>query len=206
MEQAAWVSGAMYDTELHKWMNVDIRETNVDAMMQGLKLLQEGRPVPADCCPKRIWRAKGSSAIKKLPHLFTADGYYIVSQKAADIFRKYDLGDGALYHVTEGIYQKDNQTRVPGEFFTWIFGNTKNAFSPEHTSRKRPFGVAGTRWILPTMPQDEDIAITSAADGKPDVWMDRFLFNSIFVSKQLGSELAKAGMANAFRLYRCRLV
>jgi hypothetical protein len=43
-----------------------------------------------------MWREKGLTAIKKLPYLFNAQGYYVVSQKAADIILKHDLGSGPI--------------------------------------------------------------------------------------------------------------
>jgi hypothetical protein len=96
MVEAAWVSNAMSDPELHKSLESDLAKSDEVAFIRGLKLLGDGQPVPSKLCPKRMWREKGLTAIKKLPYLFNAQGYYVVSQKAADIILKHDLGSGPI--------------------------------------------------------------------------------------------------------------
>ena len=50
------------------------------------------------------------------------------------------------------------------------------------------------------------MAVSAAALGGPDVWVDPTLFKSVFVSGRLGDALDEAGLRKAFRLYRSRVV
>jgi hypothetical protein len=70
----------------------------------------------------------------KMPDLFLARSQWIVCERAADVMRKFDLGGGV---VSEGVFRSDGVTRVPGNYFCWIFGNTKNAFIPNVSRNMR---------------------------------------------------------------------
>ncbi len=210
MSDTVWISDMMADSEVSLTVTNDVSENNLDRFIEGEKLLRKGMPVPPDCCPNRIWGnadiVNDQEPVAHFPDLFGANGQYIISERAANILRQFDLGDGALYPVSEGVYHDDNQTRFPGEFFTWIFGNVKTAFLPDETERKDPFGVAGLRWTMPTLMQDNDIAVSRAALDGPDVWMESNLMRSVFLSGPLGQALSDAGLGKAFRLKTCRVI
>jgi hypothetical protein len=58
-----------------------------------------GLPVPQEMCPKRMWDNESSeleTGLKAmpLPDLFRNGKYWMMSRRAADIFRKFDLGGG----------------------------------------------------------------------------------------------------------------
>lgn len=203
--QGAWVSYARCDSELIAMMTHDLWERDQARAIEATKILGKGGPLPASECPDRLWTEPDCERIDPLPDLFVVQDHYVVSARAADIMKDFNLGDGALYPVAEGAYEEGNVDRIPGDFFCWVIGNVKQAFLPE-TSRKLPFGVAGERWCLPVLPQDGDIAVSSAALDGPDIWLDPKLFKSIFVSGPLGCALADAGLAHAFRLKRCRVL
>jgi len=197
----------MADSELILFVQSDVAQDNMDRLIGGVRLLKKGMPVSEDACPKRIWGDEDSDTFDVLPDLFHSEGHYIVSERAANILRQFDLGGGALYPVTEGIYQKDNRTRIPGEYFCWIFGNVKKAFLEEH-SPKAPALVNDERdWCgMPVLMQDDDIAVSASALSGPDIWIDPLLFKSIFLSHRAGQAMADAGLAKAFRLKKCRVI
>ncbi|MEV5035164.1 hypothetical protein [Sphingobium sp. LMC3-1-1.1] len=206
MNDIVWVSDMLADSEVSLFVTNDLRHS--DIFLEGINLLKKGAPVQEGACPKRIWgsQEEDAPALSSVPDLFCANGQYIVSEKAAKILRQFDLGGGALYSVSEGVYQNDNLTRIPGDCFTWIFGNVKTAFLPDETLAKRPFGVAGTRWNMPFVVQDGDIAVSKFSLDGPDVWMDPTLMRAVFLSGQLGQALSDAGIAHAFRLKTCRVI
>lgn len=142
-----------------------------------------------------------------MPDLFWAMSQWIVSSKAADILRQHDLGGGALYPVSDGVFQKDGKTRVPGDYFCWVFGNTKSAFLAAETPSVQPL-EAGTEglWRLPAKLSDGAITVARLAMSGPEIWLDPTLFKSVFLSRPLGDALEQAGLHTAFRLFKCRVI
>jgi hypothetical protein len=135
-----------------------------------------------------------------------AEGQWIVSARVAEILRKFDLGNGALHRIADGVFRSDNTTLLPGEYFSWIFGNVKSAFLEAHSPAAVAVGGGGRDWCkFPTTMSDGAIAVSRAAVAGPSVWIDPLLFKSIFVSGELGDELDAAGLRKALRLYKCQL-
>ena len=206
MGEAVWISTAQADVRLIGKFETDAWTDRRELARAAERSNQHGEFVDAEACPNRIWGDDRARTMTRLPHLVMAQAHWIVSAKAAAVLRGFDLGGGALYPVRDGVFQRDNKTPVAGDMFCWIFGNVKTAFAPDQTPRKKPFGVAGLRWSLPSMLADDDIAVTDAALAGPDVWVDPTLFQSLFVSGALGDALEAAGLHEAFRLRRCRVV
>lgn len=209
MRQHVWISDILTDSELIVMFGSDIAEENTPQAIEGLKLLKPGRPVPRDLCPRRVWNEKGRKERTRLPHLSIINGYPIVSECAAAVLRQFDLGEGALYPI-DGAFQSDRATPIDGNYFSWVFGNQKNAFLPLESPNKRAFGVKVdgeyVRWSLPILPEDDGIAVSMNGLQGPDVWVDPLLFKSVFLSGPLGDALEKAGLRKAFRLFRCRVI
>lgn len=207
MSNYVWLSTAKQESALIQRVNVEIHIDDPDKLkeIEGQELNQNGMPVPPELCPKRIWGDGSGSNMTKMPDLFWAMSQWIVSERAADVIRQFDLGGGSLYPVTEGVFQSDNITPVRGNYFCWIFGNAKNAFLPEASKNVEPPAIPGLWWDMPWKPQDNDIAVSQAALSGADVWLDPMLFKSLFLSSSLGDALDQAGMRKSFRLYKCRV-
>jgi hypothetical protein len=206
MTDSVWICDVLADQDLVLLMETDIVAQDTGRAIEAINLLKAGKPVPADMCPKQVWGGETAEWVKGTPDLFLANAYPIVSERAADMLRQFDLGEGALYPV-DAVYQKDRTTRIPGNFFCWIFGNSKSAFAASDSSDVRPFaGPNSGRWKMPFVHKDGQLAVSSAALRGPDVWVDPTLFKSVFVSGRLGDALDGAGLRRAFRLYRCRVV
>lgn len=206
MPRLVHVSWMMGDSELIKPLTADIvanSDTNAKAV-EAMGLLKHGQPLQRDMLPEKIWFDNDSHEITRLPALFNANGYYVVSSQAAAILTGFDLGAGSLDPVQ--IYQADRVTPVEGEWFSWTFGNTKNALVAEKSEKLRKFGVSGTRWNMPIANPADAIALDAACSDGPDVWVDPALFKSVFLSGGLSEALHQAGLAKSFRLARCRLV
>ena len=78
------------------------------------------------------------------PDLVDINGIWVVSEQAAAILQRFDLGNGALYPV--GLFRSDRKTPFPGHYHCWNFGNTKSALVASASKDLRPFGVAGVTW------------------------------------------------------------
>jgi hypothetical protein len=210
MTESVWISDVLAHPDLVLMMETDIVANDALRAIEAIKLLKAGKSVAQDMCPSTIWAGERAKATKRLPDLFLANSYPIVSERAAAILGQFNLGEGAL-HPVGAVYDKDRTTRFPGTFFCWIFGNTKSAFSAEHSTGMRPFAPnapGGPRnwWSMPFVHQDAQLAVSAEALAGPDVWVDPTLFKSIFVSGPLGNALDAAGLTGAFHLFRCRVV
>ncbi len=208
MSEHVWLSRAIADGSLVGKFDTDIWDGNRQMAIQAGKLNVRGQPIPQDMCPKKIWGDDLAPHFTTIPHLISAQSHWVVSARAADVLRQFDLGGGALYPITEGIFQKDRVTRVPGDYFCWIFGNSKKAFLEHDSPAAKPMSGAATRdWcVMPSDLTDNDMAVSTAALVGADVWVDPILFQSIFVSGPLGDALEAAGLRKAFRLFQCRVI
>ncbi len=211
MSEHVWVSSAMMDTRINLAVKNDVGERDVQKAIEASDLNTNGKPVPQEHCPTKIWANKDVEDYDRMPaddmpNLFFANSYLVVSERAADVLTKFNLGGGALYPVSEGVFREDKVTRVAGNFYTWIFGNSKSAFIPEQTQSKRPVGISGTRWKLPWKLSDDDIVVSRDVISGPDVWLDDGLWSAIFLSRTLGDELVAAGLEKAFYLYKARVI
>jgi hypothetical protein len=206
MTDIVWISDVLADPDLVLMMETDIVANDTSRAIEAISLLKAGKPVPGDMCPKEIWAGETAKLSDRLPDLFLANAYPIVSERAADALRQFELGGGALYPVDQ-VFQKDRQTKIPGTFFCWIFGNTKAAFTAEQSREARPFaGPNSGRWKMPFVHKDDQLAVSQMALGGPDVWVDPTLFKSVFVSGRVGEAFEQAGLRRAFRLFRCRVI
>jgi hypothetical protein len=210
MSEYVWVSNVFQDTP-YIYLQTDISVANEEASIQAIDLNSNGKSVPVELCPKKIWLSSDVEDYDRwtsdtLPDLFSARGHWIVSARAADVLRKFDLGGGALYPVTEGIFLEDEVTRIDGDYYCWIFGNIKMGLMPEVSANLRPPAVEGLWYHMPWKLADGDVAVSKDVLGGPDVWLDKMLFQSIFLSRELGDALDAVGLRKAFRLYKARVI
>jgi hypothetical protein len=209
MSDYVWVSTMMLDSALIKLFDADIVEENRPVAVAATDAIPRGEPVSADKCPRYVWARKGSSKVKDSslpPPLFVARGYWIVNSAAADVLRQFDLGAGALYPVE--VRKSDAITPFEGGWYTWIFGNQKETANFEASIGLRQFSPRpdSPRRALPFKPADGDLAVSHKALEGADVWVEKNLFQSVFVSAALGNALKSAGLARAFRLAKARVV
>lgn len=202
MSDIVWLSRALADTSIIFFFDSDLATVDVAMAVEGSKRNPLGEALGPEYFPKSL-RASDDTVPERLPDLFVANGYWVISNKAAYVLRQFDLGNGALYPVA---VLKHDGTPYPGEYFSWNFGNLKTALSTERSTNLRPFGVAGRIWNLPWVLKDDDVAVTAEALAGPDVWADPTLFKSLFISDRLGSALNDARLAKAFKLYQSRVV
>lgn len=206
MTDYVWISDVLADPDLVLLMETDIVARDPNQAIEALNLLRAGKPVHEDLCPKQIWGGEHAEWVQRAPHLFLANAYPIMSERAAAVLRRFDLGEGALYPVAS-VQQKDRTTPIPGTFLCWIFGNAKSAFAAHESPDARPFaGPNSGRWKMPFVHKDDQLAVTRSALAGPDVWVDPTLFKSVFVSGRLGDALDEAGLRSEFRLSRCRVL
>lgn len=178
---------------------------------------EPGQPLPSGYAPVRLWDNDDSTEdqhsgypvniAQHVPDLFKGCGFWVVTERIAAILQRFDLGDGAVFPISEGLYLSDNATRIPGNYYTWLPGKTKKAaYDPANSVNVRKEDIPGLWDLMPYFPADGDIAVSGVALEGPDVWLDNGLFKSLFLSALLGDALEAAGLKDALFLYRARVV
>lgn len=205
MSEHVWVSNAQTRSEMMYAIDNDVIARDLDIAIEIEQQGRRGLPISVENCPSKMWAAQDVDyddvGDRPPSDLFYARTHWIVSARAAAILRQFDLGEGGVYPIAQGFYHRDLTTKVPGEFFTWVFGNQKSAFLPEESPR-----VRGASYRVQASTQDDDVAVSGVARGGPDVWVDPLLFKSVFLSGPLGDALAAAGLRESMALLRCRVI
>ncbi|MEZ5815881.1 MAG: hypothetical protein R3D44_02235 [Hyphomicrobiaceae bacterium] len=200
-----FISTAPSDPTLIKRLEADIVECDPDKAIAAGRRDWAGEPFDDDMFPNAIWGDKHSKRMTRLPHLFYANGYWCISEAAKTIIEAAELGRTRIRPVP--IFQRDHTTPVPGRFFCLNIAETKTALAPDasHGLRRNPYAKVDV-FNTPFVPKDGDIAVSAAALVGAELWKDPALQRDFFVSSRLGTALADAGMAKAFRLLSCRVV
>lgn len=203
MSDYVWVSGVCTKTEFSMSATSDVFQGDVEAAIHAVRMAEKGQPISEEFCPNRIWADDDIDdylrmPVNSLPPIFLVQRQWIVSESTADIIRSFDLGNGDLYLVSEGIYHGDNETRVPGNWYYWAFANLKECLLPDLSPRKRKCSIGDNIWNLPWKLDDGAIAVSKSCHDGPDVWIDPKLFKAVFFSRKLGDAFEKAGLRDSF--------
>jgi hypothetical protein len=116
MTDSVWISDVLADPDLVLLMETDVVAQDANRAIEAINLLKAGKAVPEGLCPKEVWAGDAAERVQRAPDLFLANTYPIVSENAADVLRRFDVGEGALYPV-DAVFEKDRTTRIPGNFF-----------------------------------------------------------------------------------------
>jgi Immunity protein family (Imm11) len=203
MSEMVWVSRAVgHASNLRPFRN-DVGERDHDRLVENQRRIERGEPLgPADFPSEIYGTPEAAEKDYNLPDLFYGYGYWIVSSAAADILRRFDLGQGDLRPVR--VLKSDRRTPVGGEWFTLNFGNRKQALIPARSQniRQRAQGLYKASAIL----RDNDLAVSGAALQGPDMWVDSQMWDALFLSEALGNALKKAKADRGFMLLEGRVV
>jgi len=203
-----WISTAPgHPSNLRPFRHSFSEGPQVEWAIASNKRNMSGEPLGRDCFPEEIFGAPDARESNyKLPDIFYAGSYWVVSKAAADVFWHFDMGNGALYPVR--VLKKDRQTPVEGEWLCINFGNRKEAFQSE---RSRSYYVRYIRdgrkgWFAKATMQDDDFIVSGDELAGSDLWIDYNVGDSFFISDSLRSALKKAKADKGFFLKRCRVV
>lgn len=206
MSDYVWMSTApAHASNLRPLLN-DISEKDRERFDAARSKIKAGEPIVAEDCPTHIFGAPNARGKDyNFPDLFTGYGYWVVSARAAEVLRRFDLGGGGLYPVR--ITEKDRQTEVPGPWFCINFGNLKRAFLPQGSSNMQEGYIRNGRkgWFARAAMKDGDFAVSEAARSGPDIWIDHDVGDAIFLSGALGDALRKAKADRGFFMKKCRV-
>ena len=141
--------------------------------------------------------------------LFVVGGIFVVKERLAEVFARFDLGDGGLVPFT--IYQEDLTTPVQGKFYFLNLGARKRCFLPSESknveliSTNKATGVE--TWKVNAWAEEGDVALSSAALGGADLWVEEIVDSGLFMSEALAAALREAKFkTDYFELKECRIV
>nr|WP_320144147.1 hypothetical protein [uncultured Cohaesibacter sp.] len=146
---------------------------------------------------------------KKMKSLFWVAGFLAVKQDLADIFSRFDMGQGGL--VPFPIYQADETTLYPGSYYFLHFGNQKDTFVAEQSQKVFPSYFDKERNLQPwkVYPEaDGDVVVTVRAEEGPNIWIEPTVPGKLFMSDGLAMALweAKIKPKIDWQLTKCRIV
>ena len=205
MSGKAWISTAPAHASNLRPLRHSLSDddTKRELVRNARQRIESGEPVGPECLPEEIYGAPHAKEKDyKLPDIFFAGSYWVVSKAAADVMRQFDLGRASFSAVR--VLKNDRSTAVGGEWLLIVFGNHKNTVVAGESPGLRPF----VRDIFSTSSRLDDgqIALRSDAMLPPELWVEEKIDSAIFFSWELGSALKKAKADKGFFLKQCRIV
>ncbi|WP_166416760.1 imm11 family protein [Cochlodiniinecator piscidefendens] len=202
--EIVWVSNCISDTRLVKYFISDFFQIDANKAAKNMNQNEAGFPISKEYFPENHFAEYKDKKYKKLPEIFSAGGFWMVSEACADVLRQFDLGDGALYPTQ--LFQNNRTTRVEGAYYCINFGNQKRAFAPEHSPEAMKPYPNQDLWKLPFVLKDRDIVVSKVALKGPDLWIDPFLRGALFLSDPLVQALKAAKLTRPFGPRKCKVL
>jgi hypothetical protein len=226
MSGEVWISGLLSDNSLGtkngicwKYPNEDWTKAEHrvdDELVAGLyrrgSLYVAGYKQAVEDVPVAgaIWDPK---SFAKTGDMFMVGHMYAVKPRLADVFSRFDLGEGGLSPIT--LYQEDLQTPHIGEYWLLHFGARKSTFIAEESNQEnfrvrqltvdRETGLS--IWKTSFGLQDGDVAVSSTALEGADLWVEAQVHSKLFLSGALAEALIQSKPRKVnFDLHRCRVV
>jgi hypothetical protein len=211
MSDCIWISTAPGHAGNMRPFKHDVVERDRERFENGpdrvVTKIKEGYPLSVEDLASEIFgTVSAEEKDYRLPDLFHAYGYWVVSSTAADVLRSFDLGGGGLYPVK--VMKQDRATPVRGDWFCINFGNRKSAIVPGASPKMRHRYIRNGEkgWFPPFVTKDGDVAVSLAALSGPDIWIDPDVGDAFFVSNALAKALKKAKADKGFFLSKCRVI
>lgn len=187
------------------WTTSETLEAEVKVFNATVKRIREGEAVPIEVLPTRLTlvdRAKNAS--RQLPPV-CANTFLLLRRDIADIFKRHDLGDTRLLPLD--LYDIDMTTKLPEQLFALVPGGSQKTIDlAENNSGLQFVHFSDPPKYFLGAPND-DLTNLRAVDMPDDniaCWIDGAVPYAVFLSDALVSDLATAGLDQAFCLYSIR--
>lgn len=197
----AWISLAPTNPNRGKWMKSDPVPGDAAYPNGFLARNESGEPLGPQCFPSALWTAAERDH-GSMPDVFQGVNGFVLSNRCADVLRRFDLGQGNLYPVK--LLKRDRQTEIPGAYFYLNIGNRKRGFQPALSPTAWPVSAGG--WSPPPALKDGQFSLSPEVLIGPDIWVDTQVWNAFFVSDALAKELFDNKLGKAFMLKQCNVV
>lgn len=199
-----WASNAMINPAMLRPLSHTFGDDRLQFTAQCQRDNKVGKVMGPECFPPEIFVAKdANTSYEKLPELFFAFGYWVVSSEVADIMWQFDLGNCNLYPTT--VFRKDRKTLIGDRWFCLNFGNVKNAYLGGGRNPTPGYPEPPVRHAAPTILNHNMLTLSVDALVGPDLWIDPQIRDTFFLSDRLAKSLKDAGVARAFGLKKCKV-
>ena len=217
MSEKIWVSTVKGNTDLEMGFGFHEGDLNDDQIVKWYRdlkaFIEKGVVPPADLLPDRLdsrfgekHRGYAPPLPAQLPDVVRWE-YTLVSEPVADVFRRFDLGDGILHPVVLYRHNRkaDQKERIDQRFYLLVPGAAKKTVDIEASprgARKRYGRLASSNWV-----DHDDMAVYRDCLQGADFWVDSGLAGgALYFSDALRAALKEAGLHKAFEFKSCRLV
>ncbi len=126
--------------------------------------------------------------------------YHILSETTAAVFREFDMGNGYLHPIR--VFAQNGSEQI-GTYYILVPGNAKVALDLDGSENAKIDSIG--MFNIPTIPKDDQLAMTRAALDGPDVWHQQRL-KGLYMSDALVRRLKEQGLDRCFHLFRVRIV
>ncbi len=172
-----------------------------------------GETLPDDLFPRRLTN-KIALPVKKrigpnghrLPYFFSHN-LHCVSNEAIDVFERHDLGEAQFRPVA--FFEHGDQEQVDEPVRVLVPANPRTALLVEQSPKLAANALAwspGQPVMASYLYEDDDVAVSSAVLGGPDVWIDPMFTRTFFLSDALVQALKAEGLDADFGLRRARIL
>ena len=207
MALSVWVSNLLMQTANLFGFACRSTEGDPKAYLANIYLYNTGQPVPEGFLPDVMWASDAADdRLTRLPHLFRANDFLVVSGDLAALLGRFDLGASKMHPVQ--LLHRDRTTPYAGAHHVLELREAKEAFEPTRSARWRPPRAEGQAHLggMPGAPKDGDIAVNPAALQGADLWRDPRLLRSLFLSDRLRAAMHEAGMLGGVKTFRCEVM
>lgn len=200
----AWVTRAISNTENYRPLTNDLAADNPERAIESDDRNQAGEPLDASFFPKRLWPSQDVPSRKQpLGNFFFASSVWVASERVAQTFSRFDLGEGNLYPVA--LLRHAGDTPFGTTYFSLNFGNRKQALLPDVSAGLRK--TFNDDYRLKGVVNDDDIKLQWSALVGADLWIDPLVHGAFFVSDRLHSALSETGTWEDFNAFkRCVVI
>ncbi len=198
---SVWVSTVKLDSSLVQLMSTD--EDN--ALWAAIR---EARWPVAEDLPMKAWADSPRETFKDLPLLFMGGGGTSFTREIAAPLLRFDLGRTFVLPVR--VFLADRKTEVHADrgYHALVRFEVFKTLAPEESPalRPNPYDNPPSNWNLPSKPKDGDAAVHARALDGPAIWHDPQLISGFFFRGDVVAAMEEAGVAQHWRLIRCRVV
>ncbi len=204
MSGEAWMSVWFYAHDLWLKVRSDLSLADRKKAAEVSKRYLGGQAMPRSELPAAFYGVYRDKPVGHMNGFCFANGFFVVSEKAAGILEQFDLGEGGVHPVD--IFEYDRTTPVEGRHFLLGLGAVKDAVLPGESKEIHQPWQGHDIWWPESSTRDDDIALGRQALQGPDLWCDSRFQNAFFLSGALVDALKKARAGRIFDLRRCRVV
>ncbi len=180
----------------------DLYFNDEDKALDAMRRNKRGEPLAEHFFPKEMYSKRAGEYKNGLPSFFLANSFWTISKNLSDAIVPFNLGKTSVYDVK--LLDADRKTPLPGEHKCLNLCEFKETFVSGGSPKVRRVQPNIDAWDIPNEMQDDLIAVQPDSRIGVDLWRDKSLMHSLFMTDGLAESIRNAGLAKELGLYRCK--